>query len=86
MCVQLVVHSVEGCIGVLGCRTEHQADAKAQLTVKTERVRAPAEFEADEVTSLETAGSENNVLELAEGSASQTDILEEIRLTDGAGM
>lgn len=72
--------------GVLGLRTEHQIDAKAQLTVQTSRNGLMPVFEADEAASLEQAGSEKNVLELAEESASRHDVLEDIRLADGAGM
>ena len=71
--------------GILGRRTEHQADAKAQLMVHSTRKVALEAFEADEAANLEHAGSDKNVLELAEESASNGDILEEIRLVHGAG-
>ena len=71
---------------MLGRRTEHQADAKAQLMVHSTRAGALTAYEADESSSLEHAGTEKNVLELAQDSASQGDILEEIRLADGAGV
>lgn len=54
--------------------------------VHSTRAGALTAFEADESSSLEHAGTEKNVLELAQDSASQGDILEEIRLADGAGV
>lgn len=69
----------------MGRRTEHQADAKAQLVVKVHREGPLVEGEADSAESLDQAGSEMNVLELAENSAAHNDVLEEIRVSDGAG-
>lgn len=54
--------------------------------VHSSRKGALPAFEADEVAFLEHAGRDKNVLELAEESTSTNDILEEIRLADGAGI
>ena len=56
------------------------------MIVRSSREASLPAFEADQAASLENAGSEKNVLELAEGSDSRGDILEEMLLADGAGV
>ena len=71
--------------GAMGLRTEHQQDAKAQLIVeitRTERA-TPAEGCASEL--LDAAGGEASGLVMADDSTSNQDVLEHVRLVDGAG-
>lgn len=71
--------------GVMGKRTEHQAEDKAQLMVTTSREGPRVEAEAEPAEALDQVGSEKNVLELSAESAAQEDVLDNIRVADGAG-
>ena len=69
----------------MGLRTEHQQDAKAQLIVEITSTEGttPAEGCASEL--LDSAGGEESGLVIADDSPSNQDVLEHVRLVDGAG-
>ena len=69
----------------MGLRTEHQADAKAQLVLKVSQRSPTATFEADDSARLDESGADGNIFELSKDSTSNSDVLESIRLVDGAG-
>ena len=69
----------------MGMRTEHQVDAKAQLMVSTVRSGSLPSREADDSELFRQAGQDKNVLELSEESALNRDVLQNVRVTDGAG-
>ena len=69
----------------MGLRTEHQQDAKAQLIVEITRTDGATPAEGGPSELLDAAGGEDAGLVIADDSPSNQDILEHVRLVDGAG-
>jgi len=69
----------------MGLRTEHQQDAKAQLIVEIARTDLGKQTEGSLAALLDAAGGEDSGLVIADDTPSARDILENIRLVDGAG-